>query len=326
MKHLIIGGDGLVGRYLAAELRSLGEEVLIADINKSDHELYKDIPFLHLDIRDRAAFEGIPLAPEDIVHSLAAVMLSPPIPRRQRLETIWSVNCLGVQHLLDFMESRGASKLIHFSTDMVYGYARTVPIGEDHPTVPLGPYGSSKLASEELCRSYRSKGMRISIFRPRLIVGPGRLGILVKLFRLIDRSLPVPMIGSGENAYQFISAFDCVSAIRGALDAGLPNETYNLGSDSPPRVRELLKRLIDAAGSRSILVSTPAPLVKGVLTALDHINLPLMDPEQYLIADEHCILDTSKAKRELNWQPKFGDADMLVAAYREYRKSARRLA
>jgi dTDP-glucose 4,6-dehydratase len=40
-----------------------------------------------------------------------------------------------------------------------------------------------------------------------------------------------------------------------------------------------------------------------------------------MIADEICILDTSKAKRELGWTPKHRDEDMLLAAYTEYRKS-----
>jgi dTDP-glucose 4,6-dehydratase len=84
-------------------------------------------------------------------------------------------------------------------------------------------------------------------------------------------------------------------------------------------VRALLGRLIKEARSRSVLVPTPAPLVKFTLSALDRVNLPIMDPEQYLIADEECLLDTSKAKRELGWQPRFNDADMLAAAYREYR-------
>ncbi len=39
----------------------------------------------------------------------------------------------------------------------------------------------------------------------------------------------------------------------------------------------------------------------------------------YLIADEDCLLDTTKAKRELGWRPRFDDTDMLLAAYREYR-------
>jgi dTDP-glucose 4,6-dehydratase len=53
---------------------------------------------------------------------------------------------------------------------------------------------------------------------------------------------------------------------------------------------------------------------------LDFINLPLMDPEQYLIADEVCILDTSKATRELGWTARYNDSDMLISAYSEYRK------
>ena len=70
--------------------------------------------------------------------------------------------------------------------------------------------------------------MNISLFRPRLIIGPGRLGILEKLFKLIDWNLPVPMIGSGRNPYQFISVFDCAEAARLAWKAGVPNEAHSL--------------------------------------------------------------------------------------------------
>ena len=44
-----------------------------------------------------------------------------------------------------------------------------------------------------------------------------------------------------------------------------------------------------------------------------------MDPEQYLIADENCVRDTAKAKRDFGWEPKYHDSDMLIEAYREYR-------
>ena len=43
--------------------------------------------------------------------------------------------------------------------------------------------------------------------------------------------------------------------------------------------------------------------------------MPIMDPEQYLIADEMCVLDVSKAERELGWVPQYRDEDMLIAAY-----------
>ncbi|MGO4839395.1 NAD-dependent epimerase/dehydratase family protein, partial [Rhizobiaceae sp. 2RAB30] len=159
----------------------------------------------------------------------------------------------------------------------------------------------------------------ISLFRPRLIIGPGRLGILSKLFKLIDWNLPVPMIGSGRNPYQFISVFDCAEAARLAWKAGVPNQAYNLGSLNPPPVRKLLGDLVRHAGSKSILLPTPGWAVKRTLDLLDLLNMPIMDPEQYLIADEMCVLDVSKAERELGWVPRYRDEDMLIAAYSEYR-------
>jgi dTDP-glucose 4,6-dehydratase len=209
---------------------------------------------------------------------------------------------------------------VHFTTDMVYGHTYVWPQKEDHPCNPLGEYGLSKLKTEELAAEWRKKGMNISLFRPRLIIGPGRLGILEKLFKLIDNNLPVPMIGSGKNPYQFISVFDCASACYAAFKAGVPNEVYNLGSLNPPPVRKLLGDLVKHAGSKSILVPTPAWAVKRTLDFLDWLNKPLMDPEQYLIADEMCVLDVSKGERELGWVPQYRDEDMLIAAYSEYHK------
>jgi dTDP-glucose 4,6-dehydratase len=202
---------------------------------------------------------------------------------------------------------------------MIYGHTVVLPMTEDHPVSPLGEYGLSKLKTEELAAEWRKRGMSISLFRPRLIIGPGRLGILEKLFKLIDWNLPVPMIGSGRNPYQFISVFDCAEAARAAWKAGVPNEAYNLGSLNPPPVRRLLGDLIRHARSKSILLPTPGWAVKRALDLLDLLNMPIMDPEQYLIADEECVLDVSKAGRQLGWVPQYRDEDMLIAAYSEYR-------
>ncbi|MFQ6024049.1 MAG: NAD-dependent epimerase/dehydratase family protein [Acidiferrobacterales bacterium] len=319
MKHVIVGGDGFVGRYLAEELLVRGEEVVVCDVNKSDLEIYRRVSFIELDITDRSAFKTMPLDRDDIVYNLAARMLDPILPRWKRREYFWIVNHTGTEHLLEFLLERECGKLIYFTTDMVYGHMKKTPQDESHPKEPLGPYGESKNVSEDLCASYRERGMNITIFRPRLIIGPGRLGVLKKLFWLIEHNLPVPLIGDGSNHYQFISVFDCVSAALLACDNGVPNEEYNLGSKDPPTVEELLRLLIKAAGKMSPLLKTPAGLVKQILGALDFVGLPLMDPEQYLIADEDCVLDISKAETELGWHPRFRDEDMLCQAYREYK-------
>jgi dTDP-glucose 4,6-dehydratase len=319
MKHIIIGGDGFVGQHLAANLAASGEDVVVADIVKSRHAHYDKVRFVHVDVTDAASFANLSVDPEDAVYNLSAKMLSPIMPRAKRREFFWPVNYQGVKHILHWMEDNGAKNLVHFSTDMVYGHTQKVPTTEDESCRPLGEYGMSKLASERLCEKWRAKGFNITLCRPRLIIGPGRLGILSKLFKLVDLNLPVPMIGNGRNPYQFISVYDCASVCVAAWKAGFPNGVYNLGSDNPPPVRELLGRLIKDAGSCSVPLPTPAPLVKMTLNTLDFINMPIMDPEQYLIADEECILSTEAGKKDMNWYPQYRDEDMLSAAYQEYR-------
>ncbi len=319
MRHIIFGGDGFVGRHLAPKLVADGEDVVVADIMKSDLPHYAKARFVRCDVTDPEQVNAVGIRSDDMVYNLSAKMLSPIQVRAKRHDFFWPVNVHGTENIIHAMARADAPKLVHFTTDMIYGHTVFHPMTEDHPVAPLGEYGMSKLKTEELAADWRAQGMNISLFRPRLIIGPGRLGILEKLFKLIDMNLPVPMIGSGKNPYQFISVFDCAEAARLAWKAGVPNEAYNLGSLNPPSVRKLLGDLIKHAGSKSILIPTPGWAVKRTLDLLDWMNTPIMDPEQYLIADEDCLLDVSKGKRDLGWVPQYRDEDMLIAAYREYR-------
>lgn len=322
MKHIIFGGDGFVGRHLVEILLADGQEVVVADIAKSSLAHYDHVRFIHTDVTNRDAVQSVDMGADDVIYNMAAKMLSPLQVRAKRWQFFWPVNYYGAENIIRSMARRDANRLVQFTTDMVYGHTIQSPQTEAHPANPLGEYGKSKWATEKLAMEWRKEGMNISIFRPRLIIGPGRLGILEKLFKLIDRNLPVPMIGSGKNPYQFISVFDCAEAARLAWKHDVPNAEYNLGSDNPPPVRKLLGDLINHSGSKSILVPTPAFLVKKTLAAFDAVNLPIMDPEQYLIADEICIRDTTRLKNDLGWTPRFNDGDMLIAAYDEYKAAA----
>ncbi|MFP1633440.1 NAD-dependent epimerase/dehydratase family protein [Zhengella sp. ZM62] len=319
MRHIIIGGDGFVGRHLAPKLIADGEEVIVADIVKSNLPHYAQARFVQCDVTNPQDLTDLGIRADDMVYNLSAKMLSPIQVRAKRHDFFFPVNYHGTINIIEAMDRAGAPNLVHFTTDMIYGHTVQTPMTEDHPVAPLGEYGLSKWKTELVAHEWRERGMNISLFRPRLIIGPGRLGILSKLFRLIDLNLPVPMIGSGRNPYQFISVFDCAEAARLAWKAGVPNEAYNLGSLNPPPVRKLLGDLIRHAGSKSILLPTPGWAVKRTLDLLDLVNMPLMDPEQYLIADEECILDVSKGARDLGWVPQYRDEDMLNAAYSEYR-------
>jgi dTDP-glucose 4,6-dehydratase len=214
------------------------------------------------------------------------------------------------------MQARGAARLIFFSTDMSYGRPKQTPVPVDHPQSPVGPYGRSKLEAEALLRrGAKEFGLSATIFRPRLISGRGRLGILSKLFALIARGLPVPMIGSGRNRYQMIAVEDCAAAALRAADLDCPRGAFNLGSKDPPMVRDLLAALIARAGSRSMLIPTPGSAVKATLSFLDLVGLTLLYPEQYEIADLDYVLDTSLTTSTFGWEPTRRDEDIIFEAF-----------
>ncbi|TAN48071.1 MAG: NAD(P)-dependent oxidoreductase [Rhodospirillales bacterium] len=318
MRHVIFGGNGFTGSHLTQALCQRGESVLVADIDDNGAAQRAGAAFRKTDITDPEALAALGLESGDAVYHMAARQYHLPVPQSGQNAYFEAVNTEGTRRILDLMRKCGCKRMVFFSTDMVYGLPERTPVTLDHPQNPIGPYGRSKMLAEKLCRDARGEGIGITIFRPRLIVGPGRLGVLVKLFRLIKAGLPVPMIGNGSNRYQMISVFDCVAAALAAQERGFPNGEFNLGSDNPPTVRQLLSDLIKDAGSRSVLIPTPGSLVKAVLSLFEKAGLPLMYREQYQIADVNYLVDIEATKRGLGWQPQHDDAGMIAAAYREF--------
>jgi nucleoside-diphosphate-sugar epimerase len=318
MKHFVLGGNGFTGTHLVRALRRRGDEVVVVDIDDNGHAQAAGAVFVNADITDAAALEGVAFGPDDVVHNLAARQYHLPVPRQGQDAYFQAVNLDGTRVVLEQMLRQGCRRLVAFSTDMVYGFPEDGPIPPTHRRCPIGPYGRSKMLAENLCFAARADGIRVTVFRPRLIVGPGRLGVLVKLFKLIRAGMPVPLIGDGSNRYQMVSVFDVVDAVLAAVERGVPDGEYNLGSDAPPTVRQLLGRLIASTGSRSRLVGTPGSLVKAVLAGFERLGLPLMYREQYSIADINYLVDIGQTRRDLGWTPRHGDADMIAAAYEEF--------
>jgi nucleoside-diphosphate-sugar epimerase len=98
----------------------------------------------------------------------------------------------------------------------------------------------------------------------------------------------------------------------------LPDQVYNLGSKDPPTVSELLEELIRRARSKSVVLKTPARLVKGLLALLDLSGLTVLHKEQFAIADVNYLVDIEKTEKELDWHPNHTDKDMLFEAFDQY--------
>ncbi len=317
MSIIVFGGNGFVGQHLINSLLEQGKKVIVCDLENDTVD--KRCEYIHLDIREKKNFAKLVIKSDDIVINLAANQYHHKVPRKNRREFFFETNTTGVANILEYMEKNNCKNFIQFTTDMTYGKPQYLPVDTMHEQNPFGLYGQSKKAAEEICREYRKKGFNITIFRPRMIIGPGRLGILKKLFLLIQLNLPVPTIGNGKNCYQMISVFDCVSAIEASIKKGFPNSEYNLGSKNPPQTKELLQGLIKKVGSKTIVIPTYGPLVKFILKIMGSIGLEIMYKEQYMIADENYILDITKTEKELNWTPKYSDIDMIIKAYEEYK-------
>ena len=155
MRHVIFGGDGFVGRHLAPKLIADGHEVIVADISHSDLPHYRTAKFVSTDVTDPESVERLGLRADDMVYNLSAKMLSPIQVRAKRHDFFWPVNVHGTENIIVAMDKAGAQKLVHFTTDMIYGHTVTHPMTEDHwgigsilPASPKKPMKNMGLAEQ----------------------------------------------------------------------------------------------------------------------------------------------------------------------------------
>ena len=318
MRHIITGGAGFSGQYFAKALAERGGKTVLFDMAEPTWATGA-AEFVRGDVRSPQDLQRLNLDRDDVIYHLAARQFHTRVPHRGRDEWFADVNVNGTKCLLHAMSVADTRRLIFFSTDMTYGIPHETPVPPSHSQNPIGPYGRSKVAAERLiAQATKEFDLRASVFRPRLIAGAGRFGILTKLFRLIRANLPVPMIGSGRNCYQMVAVEDCVAAALAAVERGCPAGPFHLGSREPPTVRKLLSELIHQVGSKSLVIPTPAGVVQGSLSVLDKLGLTLLYPEQFAIANIDYILNTDSTEAALNWHPRKSDLDIIVEAYTSF--------
>ena len=292
-RWILIGGAGLTGLKIAEELMKMNiskSNIIIADLKNTLIKINLQVTLIECDISKNI----IPkFKKDDVIIHLAARQYHTKIPKRNQLDWFREVNVVGTKNIINQCIKFNVKGLIYFSTDMVYGLPNYIPLNSAHPKKPIGPYGKSKLEAEMICIESRKRGLPITILRPRLIMGKGRLGIMEKLFTAISLNRPVPLIGRGNNCYQMVSVEDCSKAAILSVKYNFPNCELNLGSEVGPNIKKLLNFLIYTVNSKSILIPLPAFPLKIILTILEKIGLPILHKEQYKIADKNYIVDIS---------------------------------
>lgn len=309
---VVTGGSGFFGIALVRALLAAGERVRVLDREPLDNALRASAEFRQIDIRNELGMISA-LAGCDVVYHNAAVV---PISRSGR--DFWSINQGGTKNVLEGALLSGAKRVIFYSTSSsLYGIPDHLPVTEETPPKPLGDYGKSKFAAEQICRQYRDRGLNISIVRPRTIVGAGRLGIFQILFEWIRTNHPVYLINGGRNRLQLIGLDDLVAVSLLLRDRG-NREDFNIGAEQYETLHDDLAATVRHAGSSSRLIPVPGWLARPALGALDFLCLSPFVDLHYRTIDKDFYFDISKAKRLLGWQPRESNQDALRNAYNWY--------
>ena len=309
-RALITGGSGYFGSLLRDRLHERGQAVRVFDLSDTDDRPGK-VEFEQGDIRDAARVARAVAGCDTIYHCVAQV------PLAKDKELFHSVNVHGTGNLLRAALEVKVRKVIYISSSAVFGVPKMNPVSEETPPTPGEAYGRAKLEGENLCRQSAQQGLDVTVIRPRTIMGHGRLGIFQILFEWVREGYNVPVLGRGDNVYQFVHADDLAEAcILAAARAG--PTTYNCGAASYGTMREALENLCAHAKTGSRVRSVPMSPAVSVMKVTSALGLSPLGAYHALMYGRSLYFDISKVRRELNWQPRFSTDEMFAQSYDWY--------
>jgi dTDP-glucose 4,6-dehydratase len=198
-------------------------------------------------------------------------------------------NTLGTQTLLEACRRSGVGRFHHISTCEVYGeldLEADQGFTEDSPYRPRTPYNASKAAADHAVRAYyESFGLPVTITNCANNYGPyqfpEKVLPLFATYALDDR--PLPLYASMHHRREWIHAVDHCVAIEMVLTRGKVGETYHVGTGVEKSVEEIADLVLSALGK-------PPSLKSVVPDRPGH--------------DRRYLLDSSKIRRELGWEPR----------------------
>ena len=244
MKKIIVtGGLGFIGSNLIDLL--LRKKFFVINIDKATYSSnqynvkefngYKKYKFIKLDIKNRKLKNVLfKYKPQGIFNLAAETHVDRSIDNP---DSFIQSNIVGVYNLLesfkDFSKTH-KSKLIHISTDEVYGDILTGRSHEKYPYAPSSPYAASKAASDHLVSSYvRTYGLQAIVTNCSNNYGPKQHPekLIPKLIYNIFNNKPLPIYGKGTNSREWIYVKDHCEALIKVFLNGKIGEFYNIGSN-----------------------------------------------------------------------------------------------
>lgn len=260
---LVTGAGGFIGSHLTERLVALGARTrALVRYNSAgtwgwldESPMKGDIDVVAGDICDRDQLQTI-VQGQDVVFHLAALIA---IPYSYRAPASYvRTNVEGTVNLLQAALDAGVSKTIVTSTSEVYGTARQVPIGEDHPLQAQSPYAATKIAADMLAESFRrSFDLPVRIVRPFNTYGP-RQSARAVIPTIITQALAGEPIRLGHltPTRDFTFVADTVEGFVKMAEADAdPGGVVHLGTGQEISIGDLARTILAIVGSRSLVVT-----------------------------------------------------------------------
>lgn len=234
------------------------------------------------------------------------------------LDRFREVNVEGTMRLAEQAADR-VRRLVFVSSIGVNGSKTTDrPFSESSPPAPTEDYAKSKYEAEEKLRTLSGRtGLELVIVRPPLVYGPGCPGNFLRLIKLVDSGLPLPL-ASIRNSRSLIFVENLVSALLACAENPLAGgRTYLVDDGETISTPELVRTLGRLLGRRAKLVPCPLPILRSLASlagragALDKLT-------------DSLVVDGAVIRRELGWNPHRTMLDGLAETVKWYRETVDR--
>jgi nucleoside-diphosphate-sugar epimerase len=203
---LITGANGFIGKHLCERLIENGNKVTTANRSSSSRINNNSLRQIVVGSIDNTTNWHDALLGVDCVIHLAARVHVMKETMNDPLSEFRTVNLHGTLRLAQQAVAAGIKRFIYVSSVKVHGEATIgKPFCANDELAPVDPYGISKAeAEEQLFELARASGLEMVVIRPPLVYGPGVSGNFLKLLRIVERSLPLPL-ASIKNARSMVS-------------------------------------------------------------------------------------------------------------------------
>jgi len=312
MKLLITGGLGFIGSNFILEVLKNNPNYEITNVdaslygsnkmNLSEIENNKNYKFVSGNITDKILMEKLILENDIIINFAAESFVDRSI---SEAKPFLDSNVIGVFTILEILK-KYKKKLIHISTDEVFGSLKNETADENFRFNPSSPYSATKASSELLINSYNlTYDCDCIITRCTNNYGPRQYPekLIPKVILLAQNDKKIPIYGNGKNVRDWIFVNDHCNAIFKVLEKGKSGESYNISSKYELDNITIVETILEIMGKSS-------DLIEFVEDRPGH--------------DFRYSLDSSKISKEIGWKNKISFEEGIketVKWYQENQKS-----